>query len=122
MPDELDWAADPIGDQGGAPVVVEVDGRAARIELAEAPSVRRAAAQASGSGGRLAAVVAPMPGTVLAVRVRDGERVGAGATLVVVEAMKMENAVTAPTDGQVERVLVKPGEAVQRGDRLVELG
>ena len=42
--------------------------------------------------------------------------------LLVLEAMKMENAITAPVDGIVERLLVAPGQGVQRGDVLVELG
>jgi biotin carboxyl carrier protein len=62
-----------------------------------------------------------MPGGVLAVRVTEGQSVEAGETLVVLEAMKMENAVTAPAAATVSRVLVEAGQQVQRGDPLVEL-
>jgi biotin carboxyl carrier protein len=62
-----------------------------------------------------------MPGTVLAVRVSSGDRVDAHDVLVVLEAMKMENAVTAPAPGRVARVLVRQGQPVQRGETLVEL-
>ncbi len=62
-----------------------------------------------------------MPGVVSGVRVREGEVVEAHQVLLVLEAMKMENAITAPVDGLVEHVLVKPGQAVNRGDVLVEL-
>jgi acetyl-CoA carboxylase biotin carboxylase subunit len=58
------------------------------------------------------ACVAPMPGKVVAVLVAESDRVTAGQTLVVLEAMKMEHAVKASVDGRVERVLVSVGEQV----------
>ena len=90
------------------------------VSLAEPPTVGAALEHAAAAGER-SGIVAPMPGTILAVEVRPGDRVEAHDVLVVLEAMKMENAVTAPADGRVERVLVKPGQSVQRGDPLVEL-
>jgi biotin carboxyl carrier protein len=62
-----------------------------------------------------------MPGVVAGVHVRAGDTVEAHQVLLVLEAMKMENAVSAPVDGVVERVLVRAGQVVQRGDVLVEL-
>jgi 3-methylcrotonyl-CoA carboxylase alpha subunit len=64
---------------------------------------------------------APMPGTVIAVRVSVGERVSRGQELVIVEAMKMELAVKASVDGVVKAVLCAPGEQVDRGQTLVDL-
>ncbi len=66
-------------------------------------------------------VAAPMPGLVVRVLVAEGQRVGAGTPLVVVEAMKMENELRAGAAGRVRRVLVVPGAAVERGQALVEL-
>jgi biotin carboxyl carrier protein len=66
-------------------------------------------------------VVAPMPGRVVSVMVRSGDAVAAGAPLVVVEAMKMQNELVAPRAGTVTRVLVADGDAVERGATLVEL-
>jgi 3-methylcrotonyl-CoA carboxylase alpha subunit len=57
-------------------------------------------------------IASPMPGTVLAVYVSEGEAVEAGRPLFTVEAMKMEHVITAPARGVVEEVLVAPGEAV----------
>ncbi|MBI4421996.1 MAG: hypothetical protein HY560_14320 [Gemmatimonadetes bacterium] len=68
------------------------------------------------------AVRAPMPGLVLRLEVREGDRVAAGAGLVVLEAMKMENEITAPAAGVVRRILVREGEAVEKGAELVEVG
>ena len=67
------------------------------------------------------AVKAPMPGLVVRVLVREGDRVEAGAGLVVVEAMKMENELKAAAAGVVRRVLVEPGASVEKGAVLVEL-
>jgi 3-methylcrotonyl-CoA carboxylase alpha subunit len=64
---------------------------------------------------------APMPGRVAAVRVTVGQRVTRGQELVVVEAMKMENALRAPHDGVVRAVLVTTGEMVAPGRPLLEL-
>ena len=107
-------------DAAHSVVTVDVDGRAVEVRLAPPPTVESAVRHAS-PGGPVARVEAPMPGTVIDVRVVEGARVEAHQPLVVLEAMKMENPVTAPADGRVERVLVKPGQSVQRGEPLVEL-
>jgi acetyl/propionyl-CoA carboxylase alpha subunit len=57
-------------------------------------------------------LLAPMPGTVVRVPVETGTRVRAGATVVVLEAMKMEHTVTAPYDGLISELPVKPGQQV----------
>ncbi len=67
------------------------------------------------------ALIAPMPGTVLAVAVAPGDVVDRGQMLVVVEAMKMEHRVTAPHPGAVLEVRVEPGATVAAGDTLVVL-
>jgi acetyl-CoA/propionyl-CoA carboxylase biotin carboxyl carrier protein len=59
-----------------------------------------------------------MPGTVLDVRVKQGDEVAAGAPLLVVEAMKMEHTVTAPVDGVVGELSVGVGQQVALGERL----
>jgi pyruvate carboxylase subunit B len=70
------------------------------------------------SGGVLKA---PMPGLVVRVEVVEGQRVEAGAGLVVVEAMKMENELRATRAGLVARIHVQPGQTVDRGVPLVTL-
>ena len=69
-----------------------------------------------------AALEAPMPGSVLAVRVRDGDSVRAGDVLVVLESMKMELEVVAPAAGTVEGLAVAPGDRVSGGQALVAVG
>jgi biotin carboxyl carrier protein len=70
------------------------------------------------SGGT---VKAPMPGLVKAVHVQPGDTVKRGTSLVVLEAMKMENDLTAPGDGVVKEVRVAAGEKVEQGQVLVVL-
>ena len=65
-------------------------------------------------------ITAPMPGVVLAVHARPGQRVARGDLVCVVEAMKMELRVEAPGDGTVTRVLCAEGDQVKRGQRLAE--
>lgn len=63
-------------------------------------------------------VTAPMPGTILAVNVKDGQAVKAGDVLMVLEAMKMENEILAPCDGTVSGVSVAKGATVDTGALL----
>jgi len=62
--------------------------------------------------------VSPMQGTVLAVKVADGEEVSTGQVLCIVEAMKMENEITAHRDGVVSALAVSEGQAVRQGDLI----
>ena len=65
-------------------------------------------------------ITAPMPGVVLVVHARPGQRVKRGDLVCVVEAMKMELRVEAPADGTVTKVLCAQGDQVRRGQRLAE--
>ncbi len=63
---------------------------------------------------------APMPGVVTLIKAKHGDRVAAGAVLMIMEAMKMEHAIKAPHDGVVKSFRFKPGDQVKEGDLLVE--
>jgi biotin carboxyl carrier protein len=63
-------------------------------------------------------IVAPMPGKVVRLLVKAGDKVEAGQGLLVVEAMKMQNEVRSPKTGTVERLLAKVGEPVNAGEVL----
>jgi len=67
------------------------------------------------------AVVAPMPGTVVDLKVEEGDSVEAGQGLVIVEAMKMENEVKAGAGGCVQIIHVASGDTVEKGTVLLEL-
>ena len=84
--------------------------------LEEVPPLRHADASAPTAA---ATFTSPMPGTVIGVEVEEGQEVVAGATLVVVEAMKMEHPVRAPVAGMVAALHVRPGQSVDAGAILL---
>ncbi|HWC26393.1 MAG TPA: biotin/lipoyl-containing protein, partial [Solirubrobacteraceae bacterium] len=94
---------------------VGIDGRA--WAFGEEPAAPRRDRRHPGD-----ALEAPMPGSVLDVRVRDGDRVRAGDVLVVLESMKMELEVVAPAAGTVDRLAVAPGDRVRGGQLLATIG
>ncbi|MBA2488557.1 MAG: ATP-grasp domain-containing protein [Chloroflexi bacterium] len=104
----------------GETIHLDVEGRAFAVSLASGPTVESATSRAHRDSGVGPAVIAPMPGQVRQVLVAPGDTVAAGAALIILEAMKMENAVTAPASAKVGRILVDVGDQVQRGDVLVE--
>ena len=75
-----------------------------------------AAPPRSGTGG----VASPIAGTVLEVKIKVGDKVEQGQTLLVIEAMKMETAIAAPGAGQIKAVLVAAGDAVRENQTLVD--
>jgi len=66
-------------------------------------------------------VLCIIPGVVLKVHVRPGQRVRRGDHLLVLEAMKMENDIASPADGTVKAILAAPGRMVAKGQVLIEL-
>jgi biotin carboxyl carrier protein len=111
-------AAQPLEDDGRWAMGVVGE----RVEVAVRDEQSRETEAAAAPGGAGPAVVrAPMPGLVVRVEVAAGQRVEAGAGLVVVEAMKMENELRAPRAGVVQTVHVAAGQAVEKGVALVTL-
>ena len=66
-----------------------------------------------------AKVTCPLPGTVISINVKEGDTVAAGQTLLVLEAMKMENNIDAERGGVVKQILVAAGATVMEGDVLI---
>ena len=85
----------------------------------QAGTAPAAATAATAAGSDV--IVAPMPGTILRIAVTTGDRVGKGDTLLILEAMKMENEILAPRDGSVAQVHVASGASVNAGDALITL-
>ncbi|MEM8864612.1 MAG: biotin/lipoyl-containing protein [Planctomycetota bacterium] len=79
------------------------------------PPVATPPAQAPAGSG---SVRSPMSGSVTTINVKQGDQVEAGAVLLVLDAMKMENKVVAPASGSVKEVLVKEGDTVVEGQPL----
>jgi biotin carboxyl carrier protein len=98
---------------------VHLDGRTWSFSFAAPPSTD----SAGGAHGAIAGahVIAPMPGKIVKVAVREGEAVEEHALLVMLEAMKMEHRIEAPAAAVVSSVLVKEGQVVAAGAALVTL-
>jgi len=65
-------------------------------------------------------VRAPMPGLIIDLKVKDGDEVKAGDTLLILEAMKMENIIKSPGDANVKSVKVRMGDSVEKNQVLIE--
>ena len=81
------------------------------------PIATKPAAPAAAASGLK--VTCPLPGTIIALNVKEGDTVAAGQTLLVLEAMKMENNIDAERGGVVKQVLVQQGATVMEGDVLL---
>lgn len=89
---------------------------------AAAPAAAPKAAAPAGAPGKGTPVKAPLPGVVTAINVNVGQKVKKGETVVVLEAMKMENNIAAECDGTVTSVCVAQGDSVMEGTVLVTVG
>ena len=92
---------------------IHMDGRTHVVRMHESGSSEAESVQ----GG----MSAPMPGTILEILVKQGQRVREGQTLLVMEAMKMESEVKAPVAGTVAEIHVSAGDTVQAGAPLITL-
>lgn len=105
-------------EDGVAKVQFEMNGQSRMTSVVKAGTASTVRRETAESGNPLH-VGAPMPGAIVTVAVTAGQHVQAGATLLSLEAMKMEMHMTAERDGVIEQVLVKPGDRVQAKDLLV---
>ena len=136
------WYSVEVGDVSRSPVEVSVDGQTYYVAVEEGeaahapprsrrgrrPPSRVAPPALPRVGGAAPAfdpsdkvLRAPMPGRVIAIRVRPGDRVAAGDEVCVVEAMKMEQSIRAAQDGLVKEIFVQPMDSVGANDALIEL-
>lgn len=116
-----------VVEKGEAILAAEYEAAAPAAPVAAAPVAAAPVAAAPVAAAPAAVAVtgepvnAPLPGTVVAVKVAAGEAVKKGQILVIIEAMKMENEVVAPRDGTVAQVITSKGASVNSGDPLVSL-
>jgi len=108
--------------RNGGNLEIFIDGRevTARVEPYSLAELRKkAGTTASETEEKI--IRAPMPGLVLKPEVSAGNKVTKGMTLVIIEAMKMENLIKSPVEAVVKEVFVSPGQAVDKNEKLVEL-
>lgn len=109
---ESDLPDAPAADASAAPAAPK----------AAAPAAAPKAAAPAGAPGKGTPVKAPLPGVVTAINVNVGQKVKKGETVIVLEAMKMENNIAAECDGTVTSVCVAQGDSVMEGTVLVTVG
>ena len=118
-----------IGDIEDNIAHVEVNGTHYNVEMekkqkAAAPIARpRPAAVAAKPAAKPAAakggVKSPLPGVILDIKVKEGDVVKKGQTVIILEAMKMENSINADRDGKITAIKVSKGESVLEGTDLI---
>jgi len=113
---------------------VELVNNEEEVTLVSRPAVKAPAATASApkattpaptkpaGGGGAGSVKSPLPGIIIDVLVNEGDQVKKGQTVVMLEAMKMENAIQAPQDGTITGIHVAKGDSVLEGVVLVSIG
>ncbi len=129
------WYDVEVEDLSTSPVRVMVDGQPVLVEVEGLPRAKAStpagdlSSPASTKAKRSAPAEtafekllrSPMPGRVLAVTVKPGQKVSAGQEVCIIESMKMEQTIRVSRDGKVKKVPIKPGQQVNSGDLLVEL-
>ena len=108
-------------DEGMRTVYFEVNGHGRQVSVRDASRATLAAERRKAERGNDRHVGATMPGVVIAVHVKPGDRVAAGAALLTLEAMKMETVLRAPRAGSVVEILAGAKAAVKAGDLLAVL-
>jgi biotin carboxyl carrier protein len=114
-------AVEEVGGAPSAPVFSPPSASPRAAAPKAAPSPAAPAPAATPTGGR-EVIAAPMPGTILDIKVTEGQEVKAGDILLILEAMKMENEIVAPADGTVNGIHTSKGTSVSSDDALITLG
>ena len=117
--DHATWVL-PMEPAGGSVWEVSDGGERFSVEVLDERAAHIRSLVGEGSRAHAPVVLkAPMPGLVVKVHVRPGQEVSAGASLVALEAMKMENELKARGPGVVETIRVAPGQVVEKGEVLL---
>ena len=109
-----------VEEVGGVATSAPAPAAAPAPAPAPAPAAAPATPKATGSMGATK-VTAPMPGTVVSIKVNVGDKVESGTLVAVLEAMKMENEIFAGADGVIASINANAGDSVSTGDVLVSI-
>ncbi|AHM58195.1 biotin/lipoyl attachment domain-containing protein (plasmid) [Peptoclostridium acidaminophilum DSM 3953] len=107
-------------------VEVEEMGETAQTAPKPAATLEKAAqkeksAPKQSNSGASESISAPMPGTIIDIKVREGDVVKSGQVIMVLEAMKMENEIVAPKDGKIMAIRASRGSSVASGEELLHI-
>lgn len=108
-------------DQKNNKLILSVNGKSISVEgRTELDQLLEKMGIADQKTKRVTDIKAPMPGLILNIFTKEGQAVKKGDSLIILEAMKMENILKASEDGVIKRILVKSGEAVEKNQILLE--
>jgi pyruvate carboxylase len=110
-----------LDEEGNRRVFFELNGQPRAVTVADRTAKKTVKVRERAKAGEAGSIGAPMPGTVVDVRVKDGASVAKGDALAVLSAMKMETVVAAPLAGKITRIAVAKGDVLKAGDLLLEL-
>ncbi|HEX5801818.1 MAG TPA: biotin/lipoyl-containing protein, partial [Azospira sp.] len=113
--------SDTVDEEGKVKVFFELNGQPRTVRVPKAGLAATGRARPKADEGNAGHVGAPMPGAVVTVAAKAGQKVKKGDPLLSIEAMKMETMLTAERDATVRAVHVKPGDAVNAKDLLLEI-
>jgi pyruvate carboxylase len=113
--------SDTLDEEGQIKVFFELNGQPRTVRVPKAGLATSGRTKPKAQAGNASHVGAPMPGMVVTVAVKVGQKVSKGAPLLSMEAMKMETMLTADMDATVHAVHVRPGETISAKDLLMEL-
>lgn len=100
---------------------VKINGKVAEIEVKDRHDLLlEKMGVSTSSGAKVEEIKAPMPGLIIDIKVKEGDTVKTGDTLLVLEAMKMENIIKSPCDGVIQQVLCKKGTVVGKNKLLIK--
>lgn len=109
-------------DSSGKKLAIEVEGEKFQIEIKEElDQMLEKMGFGTTANKHIKEIKAPMPGLVLEIAVKEGQKVLEGEKILILVAMKMENSIMIHTDAIIKRIAVKAGQAVEKGQILVEL-
>ncbi|MEQ9325505.1 MAG: biotin/lipoyl-containing protein [Polyangiaceae bacterium] len=114
-------AVGALDKHGQRDVFFELNGQPRRVQVRDRSAQAEVEAREKADPSREGSVGAPMPGTVIDIRVAVGDEVAASDPLVVLSAMKMETVVASPVAGVVSRIAVEPDAQLSPGDLIVEI-
>jgi len=108
-------------EEGGKQAIIRVNGNIYQVEVEDQyDELLKQLGMDNAAGNKVQEVKAPMPGLVLQLMVVEGQEVSKGDSLLVLEAMKMENIIKSPAAGIVKRILVQKGDKVEKNGILIQ--